>query len=549
MAMMIDAAKIDEWRRAKESERLEFKEAKNRYDFEKLVRYCAALANEGGGHFVLGVSDRVPRRVVGTSAFKKLERTKAGIIERLHIRVDVAEVHHPEGRVLVFDVPDRPLGMPVQYKGAYWMRGGEDLVPMTPDRLKAIFEETQPDFSAQICSKATLADLEPVAIAEFRRRWMAKSRRQDLSSPSGARLLEDAELLLDGGVTYAALVLFGSHRALGRHLAQAELVFEYRSDESSIPYQQRQEYRTGLFLFFDDLWKVIDARNDLHSFQEGLFRYELPAFNEEAVRESILNAVSHRDYRLAGSTFVRQFPTKLEVVNPGGFPPGITPENILYKQAPRNRRIAEALARCGLVERSGQGADRMFGAAIREGKLPPDFRGTDAYQVAVTLNGSVQDRSFLVFLERLTQERQTTLHIDDLLVLDAVHRQIPIPGHVVDRIARLVDLGALERVGHGRGAKCLLSRRYYTQVGKPGMYTRKRGLDRETNKALLRRHLADRRKHGAQLDELTQVLPALSRQQVQVLLREMKRDRLIHNVGRTKGARWYPGPSPEEGQR
>ena len=102
---------LEEWMKAKEKEQLEFKEAKTSYDFEKLVKYCAALANEGGGRIILGITDKMPRRVVGTGAFKDLERTKAGIIERLHVRIDIEEIFHPDGRVLIFNVPPRPSGM------------------------------------------------------------------------------------------------------------------------------------------------------------------------------------------------------------------------------------------------------------------------------------------------------------------------------------------------------------------------------------------------------------------------------------------------------
>ncbi len=530
------------WMASQEDEHLEFKEANNRFDFELLVKYSCAFANEGGGHVVLGVTDRQPRRVVGSQAFTDIQRAKLGIIERLRLRIDAWELAHPDGRVLVFSVPGRPIGVPLEYKGAYWMRGGESLVAMTSDQLKRIFEEAQPDFSAQVCPASVPADLDPVAIAEFRRRWAAKAKREDLPAASDVRLLEDAELVVDGGVTYAALVLLGSERALGRHLAQAELVFECRSDEASIAFQQRVDFRRGFFLFFDELWRLIDTRNDPHSYQEGLFRYEVKAFNEEAVREAVLNAVSHRDYRLAGSTFVKQVPSKLEVSRPGGLPAGVTPENIVFRQSPRNRRIAEALARCGLVERSGQGADRMFGAAIREGKLPPDFTGTDAHQVRVTLHGKVQDEAFLVFLERLSQERQATLHVDDLIVLDAIHRQLPVAAHLKPRINPLVELGALEQIGRGRGVRHLLSRRFYKAIGRTGAYTRKRGLDRETNKALLVKHLERNPREGSPLGDLIDVLPALSTSQIRHLLGELRDQGLVHLLGHTKAARWYPGP-------
>ena len=66
----------------------------------------------------------------------------------------------------------------------------------------------------------------------------------------------------------------------------------------------------------DTLWDAVNLRNDLQHFQDGLFIWDVPTFNEIAVRETVLNAVSHRDYRLAGSVFVRQFPRRIEIVTP-----------------------------------------------------------------------------------------------------------------------------------------------------------------------------------------------------------------------------------------
>ena len=168
------------------------------------------------------------------------------------------------------------------------------------------------------------------------------------------------------------LILLGTGKAVSRHLAQAEAIFEYRNSEASIPYQQRQEFRRGFFTWFDEIWALINLRNDVQQFREGLFKYDIATFDEDSVREAVLNAVSHRDYRDGGSIWIKQFPRMLEIESPGGFPEGITPENVLDRQKPRNRRIAEALARCGLVERSGQGMNLMFRQSIRQGKPLPD---------------------------------------------------------------------------------------------------------------------------------------------------------------------------------
>lgn len=537
--MTTTVEQIDRWLAEKEHERLEFKEAKNNFHFEKLVEYCAALSNEGGGSIVLGVTDKLPRQVVGTTAFDDLERTKAGLIERLHLRIECDEVLHPKGRVLVFTAPRRPLGMPIQYKGAYWMRAGEDLVAMTQDQLKRIFDETGPDFSAEICPAATMADLSPEAIEAFRQRWHSRSKQDAILKRTSEQLLRDAELVTDRGVTYAALVLLGSRAALGRHLPQAEVVFEYRSSEAAGPASQREEFREGFLLFYDRLWDLVNLRNDKQHYQEGLFMIEVPTFNEGAIREAVLNAVAHRDYRLAGSVFIRQFPRRIEVVSPGGLPDGVTPDNILDRQSPRNRRVADALGRCGLVERAGQGADRIFESCIREGKGLPEFTNTDAWQVSLTLHGALRDPRLVRFLERVTQDTNLAFNTHELVVLDLIHQEQPISPAMRDRLPRLVEAGIVEAVGRGRGARYILSRRFHAALGQRGGYTRRKGLDRRTSKELLVKHLVDVGDTGSPMSELQQVLPGQSRAQIKRLLDELKRERRARLEGERRWARWF----------
>jgi ATP-dependent DNA helicase RecG len=519
-----------------ENEHLEFKEAKHNFHFDTLVKYCCALANERGGKMILGVSDKLPRGVVGTSIFNSPERTKTGLIERLHLRVDMDEVAHPDGRVLVFHVPARPLGMPIQVAGAYWMRRGEDLGPMLPDMLKRIFAETGFDFSNEIAEKATMDDLDPMAIEEFRRRWIKKAGDKGLENLTPWQLLSDAEMIRDGGITFAALVLMGKRKSLGELLSNAEVVFEYRSSESFIQHQQREKFREGVFLFYDKLWNLVNARNDLQHYQDGLFIWDIPTFNEEVVREAILNAVCHRDYRLAGSIFIRQFPSRIEIVSPGGFPEGITTDNLLYQQSPRNRRIAEVLARCGLVERSGQGFDKIFTACIRETKPLPDFSRTDAYHVYLTLQGTIQDPAFLRFLEKIGSETQRSFYVDDFLVLDCLRTGKTVAASLKYRLPKLLESGVIERIDKGRGIRYILSKNFYEFSDRKGAYTRRIGLDRETNKALLLKHLSHYRRGS--LNEFHQVLPNLSRHQIYSLLKSLKKEKRITFIGSKRGGYW-----------
>lgn len=532
---------LQSWIISKENERLEFKEARNDFSFENLVKYCAAIANEGGGRLILGVSNRFPRKIVGSNAFPDLEQTKFGLLSRLHLRIDAEAIQYPGGRVVVFHIPSRPIGVPISYEGAYWMRSGESTVPMTADLLKRIFEEAGPDFSGKICPKATIEDLDVNAIEQFRNRWHQKSKNPAMPKLSIEQLLKDAELLSSEGLTYAALILLGTHAALGKYLPQAEIIFEYRSGPQSGPAAGRIDYRQGFLGFMDDLWKTIDLRNDKQHFQQGLIMRYVPTFNEVVVREALLNAVSHRDYGLPDSIFIRQYPRHIQIVSPGGFPPGISLENILWENSARNRRIAEVFAKCGLVERSGQGVNRMFEESIKESKAQPDFSGTDAYRVTVTLRGDVQDPKFVQFLEKVSEEQQVIFSTNALLVLDLIHRERPIPQDLRPELKTLLEQGIIERIGHGRGIRYILSRKFYHFLGQKGTYTRKIGLDRETNKELLFKHIQENAKHGSRLQEMIQVLPAVSRAQVQLLLGEMERANRIHHSGRTNAARWYPG--------
>ncbi len=533
-------AEIEQLLRCQEGEHCEFKAAQRQYSFDKLAKYCCALANEGGGKFVLGVSNARPRVIVGSQAFPQHEDTRRSLIEQLRLRIDVHEYLLPQGRLLIFDVPTHPVGVPIKFDDRYWARDGDSLVSMSDDKLRAILSEAGHDFSSEVCVGASLDHLDEEAIEDFRRRWMDKSRNQQLATLNKEQLLHDAELLVEDGVTYAALVLFGKQAALGRFLGQSEVVFEYRSSDVAGPAQERIEYRRGFFSFYDDLWQRISLRNDNQHYQLGLFVLDIPTFAERSVREALLNAVSHRNYQMAGNVFVRQYQRKLVFESPGGFPVGITTENILDRQSPRNRRIAEAFAKCGLVERSGQGMNLMFEQSVRQGKALPDFTGTDAYNVTLTLHGQVGDPRFVQFLEKVGQEQQKTFDTHDFLLLDLIHREQKVPEGLRPKARRLVDLGVIESIGRGRGTKYLLSKRFYADAGEKAVYTRRHGLDREESKAILLKHLRDYGQAGCPISELERVLTSKSREHIKGLLVELRKEGLVRMTGARRGAKWHP---------
>lgn len=541
--MLSSLITIEELLNAEEGEQCQFKEAKQRFDFSEAARCCCALANCGGGRLVFGVSDKRPRKIVGSKAFDQPERTRKGLIAKLNVMVNFQIYEHEGKRVLVFEVASRPLGLPVQVDGVAWWYEGDSLIPMAEEIRRKIYEEIGVDFSGKTCLSARISDLDEDAIEAFRVKWIEKSGNHRLSSLTCEQLLRGCDAVTDEGITYAALVLFGSRKTLGKYLPQSELVFEYRSSNSSGPANQREEFRMGFFSCFDRLWELINLRNDIQHYQEGFFIFDIPTFNESVVREAILNAVCHRNYQMAGSVFIRQYPEKLTIESPGGLPNGITIDNILDRQVPRNRRIAEILALCGLVERSGQGMNIIFETSIKEAKQLPDFTGTDDNFVNLTLNGLVLDKKMLSLINKIGNDRLAILSTADFLAINSLYFERPLNDISQSRLKHLTELGIVEHVGR---SKYVLARSLYSVAGKHGVHTRIVGLDRETNKELLLKHLREKGEEGTPLRELQQVLPGHNRGQLQVLLRELRDENRIYCVGKTSAGRWFAREHPTD---
>ncbi len=155
---------LEELLNAKEGEQFQFKEAKRHFDSVDAARCCCALANCGGGSLVFGISDKRPRKVVGSTAFEQPERTRKGLIDQLKVMVDFQLYEQDGKRVLVFSVASRPIGLPVQVDGIAWWYEGDSLIPMPEEIRRKIYEEVGFDFSSSICPSAQIIDLDNSAI-------------------------------------------------------------------------------------------------------------------------------------------------------------------------------------------------------------------------------------------------------------------------------------------------------------------------------------------------------------------------------------------------
>ena len=434
---------IQEIKRLRETEdKVEFKEAKRNFNFDGgshtdplerrkcLLGYVVALANEGGGMLVLGIKEKnvLPHEVVGTTyAEGKIGALEDTIYERLSIRVRIEELFDADKRVLVVTIPSRPIGEPLNFEGVPLMRIGGSLRVMSNAELFRILSENEPDFSAIICEGLTFNDLDPEAILKMKSGYAFKQKNPSFETLPDNQVLADLGLVDNGKYCFAALILLGKSQSLHKYLPSAEVIIEYRLDHSMIPYTARIEFQESLFTVMDKIWAYINqpASNPLLHVRHKFTIYDIPAFNEEVIREAVLNGIGHRLWKDQSSVVIKQYPDSINIINPGGFPSGVTKQNILtVSSKPRNRRLMEVLEKTGLVERSGQGVDKMYYTCLMEGKPLPDYSKTDDYQVDLCLRAKIVDEAFFIFLKEVQFRRKNKLNAFDLLTLDKVRQGI-----------------------------------------------------------------------------------------------------------------------------
>ncbi|MCD6435728.1 MAG: hypothetical protein J7L15_05015 [Clostridiales bacterium] len=502
--------------------------------------YCVAIGNEGGGRLILGVRDKINpdtgrRDVVGTTAIQNITDAKATIFNLLGSRIDIEEIETSDDLVQVIYIPSRPIARAFNFYGIYLMRNGEELRDMDQETLKKILNEVEPDFAQQIVKGVEVDDLDEEAIKIFCGLWAKKSKREDYLSFSNDKILRSIGILTNEGLCYAGLVLFGTEELLNKFLPDAEIIYEWRQDSSKTNYDSRKIWKAGFFGVYEDVWKVINDRNIRFPFQEGLIQREIFAFSEKPIREAILNAVAHRNYYIKGqSIFIKASSENFQIESPGAFPDGVTTDNILNKTFWRNRIIAETFEKAGLVERSGQGVDDIFNITISEGKGSPSYALSGSESVVLNIPAQVKDGQFVLFLEKIANQKQVTFSSEELLELEKI-RENNNQSKIIFK-DKFIGLGIVEKIGKTSDAKYVLSHEYYEYEKHPGIYTRIVGLNRDKIKELIINHL--KKNKGGKLTDFKEAFPELKPMDISNILRDLRGENKIKFKGRGVKGEW-----------
>lgn len=507
-----------------------------------ILGYVTALCNEKGGSLVIGMEDKYPHKVVGTSQNENSTgELEANIYRDTGIRPKIYELYEDEaekkGRVLVIDVPPRPAGTVFKFEDVPLMRVGEELKPMSDEVYLSIIQENEPDFSQQICRDATLDDLDPDALSVLKEKYARKQNNPIFLTLSNRQILSDLQLITDEGVTNAAVILLGKEDFIKRVYPQASVMLEYRHSESQITFDNRISYSQPFFIMIDRLWHDIDLRNGKFQIKEGPYIFDVPYFNEEVIRESINNAITHRDYTRHSETVIKQYPQKLIVTNAGGFPHGVTIDNILtVPSTPRNRLLADVLSKTGIVERSGQGIDKIFYRTLSEGKEAPDYSGSDAFNVELILSAIIQDKAFALFIESIQQNlaEDNKLSVFEIVVLDKIRRNEKTTALDKAVIKQLMDRNLIEKRGKTNGIHYILCRSYYEFTGNTAEYSKKSDWNTSQVTSIIIPFLTKYNK--AKMGDFVKLLDGhLTRRQVRVYIQHMVDQNILTASGKGYG--------------
>lgn len=418
-----------------ENEVLEFKKAGRDFDFTKLGKYFSALSNEANlqgkpcAWLVFGVLDKT-HEVVGSdyrNSVKALDSVKKEIADKTTCRTtfqDIIEVNRQEGRVVMFQIPAAPIGIPVAFDDVCYGRDGESLAVLSLEEHDRIRNQTKSDWSEIIIPDATIEDLDPMAIKVARDNYKSKfpDKAVEVNGWNDTTFLNKAKITIKGRITRTAILLLGREES-EHYIAPSEAKIRWILRDS---HDNDKDYLIAccpLLLAVDKVFAKI--RNTKYRYiKDGtLFPEEVDQYDPYTIREAINNCIAHQDYFTNGRINVVEQEDQLIFTNMGTFLPGDV-EKVVRDDAPleiyRNPFLVTAMFNLKMVDTVGGGIKKMF-LAQRQRFFPlPDYDFANN-RVKVTVVGKVLD---IAFANLLACHKE--LSLCEIMALDKVQKRKPL---------------------------------------------------------------------------------------------------------------------------
>jgi len=450
----------------------------------------------------------------------------------------------------MFEIPPAPRGVPTTWKGVAYGRNHESLEPLALYEIEVIRRQAPADdWSAMICEGATLADLDPEAIAFAREKYKEKfrerhpDRAKEVDEWDDLTFLAKAKVCNQGRITNTAVLLLGKSEAaslLSPAIAHITWVLRDKG-EIEVDYAH---FGPPLFLAVDRVFSKIRNLTVRYMSGETLFPLEVTQYDPWVIREALHNCIAHQDYRQSARITVTERPDSLMFTNRGDFIPG-TVQSVIERDMPpdwyRNPFLAGAMVELKMIDTIGSGIKRMF-RVQRDRNFPmPDYDLNKEGVVRVTIPGRVIDERYT----RMLIERKD-LTLMDVIALDKVQKGYPVTPEerTVLRKKRLIE---------GRHPNLYVSEIVAAEIDTRADYIRKRSFDRAYFKDMVVAYLQTYHEaERADIEDLLldKVSDALNEDQkhqlIKSLLKEMRKEGTITAVGRTRGAKWVLTSSSEK---
>ena len=535
-----------------ETEVVEFKKAVNGFGDQELGQYFSALSNEANlkgkpcAWLVFGIENNT-HEVVG-SQYKNsrpaLDAMKKKIADQTtgrHTFVEIHELQYRNGkRVVMFEIPPAPQGIPIAYQGHYYGRDGESLQALSMDKIERIRNQVRlKDWSAEIIGDASLEDLDPAAIIKARELYTNahKDKADEIALWDDTTFLNKAKITIRGKITNTAIILLGKEES--EHLispAVAKIKWILRGQNNI-----ERDYIIASCPFILAVDKIYDKIRNLkyryiNPEHKTLFPEEIDTYEPYVIREALNNAIAHQDYTLGGQINVVEYDDKLVFSNKGSFIPGNI-ERVLISNAPeeqyRNQFLTTAMVGLKMVDTIGSGIRKMYNFQ-RQRLFPlPDYN-LDNNRVEVTITGKILDLNYANILAE-----NADLNLLDIELLNRVQ----LGKSLSDKeIARLRGKHLIE----GRKPRIYIAKHIAQKVGQRIEYSGHKGLMNKSCEEFLLTALHDHKSLSRnEIDELLwKLLPDLlddkqKKDKITNLLTKLKKHGKIKNKSRGPYSDWF----------
>lgn len=408
-----------------ENETVEFKKAENNFDFDTLGKYFSALSNEANLHhhefawLVFGVHDKT-REIIGTSYKNSpvsLQKLKQDFSQHTTNNITFRDIYSIEvegKRVLLFQIPAAPHGVPVAWQGHYYARRGESLAALDMGKYDDIrFQSHRQDWGKQVIPEASIDDLDEEAIAVARKGFKEHYPRyaKEVDGWSTATFLDKARITVNGQITKAAILLLGKPESAHYLDHLVEIVWRLGGKDNvgqvfGLPF---------LLTTTQVLHKIRNYPFKIYP-RNSLIPTEGMKYDEESILESLHNCIAHQSYEQNARIIVMERENELEFRNRGRFFDGSPEDYILGDKVPddyRNPFLVQAMANIKMIDTEGFGIHKLY-VKQKERFLPmPDYDKSDDNHVVLTLPGTIIDEDYsLMLMENADIDLATAVLLD-----------------------------------------------------------------------------------------------------------------------------------------